>query len=274
MTAWLFVRPLDVLYLRGNKLFGGAGDHAEALMPPWPSLFAGAIRSSMLARSGVDLGRFTDEAAAHTDQRLAEVLGTPTSPGRFAVSFVGLGRGKRGAEPEFLVPLPADLVVQAARDTLQLVVTRLVPDAGNALAAISTSNSLPCLPLLVANTQEKPRSGFWLTGAGLKVYLDGGTPTSEHLVSRSDLWETDSRLGIARSRDTYTAEEGKLYTTDTVALAEGVGFIVGIDGCDPDLLPADALLRLGGDARGAEVSRWSGPTPHTVRLSPDERFVA
>lgn len=274
MTAWLFVRPLDVLYLRGNKLFGGAGDHAEALMPPWPSLFAGAIRSSMLVRSGVDLGRFTDEAAAHTDTRLKPVLGTPADPGSFAVSFVGLGQTTRGAVPELLVPLPADLVVQAARDTREVAVTRLVPDAGDALAAITTSSTLPRLPLLVTDSQEKPRSGFWLTGAGLQVYLDGGTPTATHLVPRSDLWDTDPRLGIARSRDTYTAEEGKLYTTETVALAAGVGFVVGIDGCEPGLLPVDTLLRLGGDGRGAEVSLWDGATPPAVKLSQDEPFVA
>ena len=30
----LFIEPLDVLILRGNKLFADAGSHGEALMPP------------------------------------------------------------------------------------------------------------------------------------------------------------------------------------------------------------------------------------------------
>ena len=44
-----FVQPLDVLMIRGNKSFGGEGQHGEAVMPPWPSLFAGAFRSALLA---------------------------------------------------------------------------------------------------------------------------------------------------------------------------------------------------------------------------------
>ena len=44
-SASLFIEPLDVLILRGNKLFADAGSHGEALMPPWPSVAAGALRS-------------------------------------------------------------------------------------------------------------------------------------------------------------------------------------------------------------------------------------
>lgn len=35
-TNTLLIEPLDVLILRGNKLFADAGSHGEALMPPWP----------------------------------------------------------------------------------------------------------------------------------------------------------------------------------------------------------------------------------------------
>ena len=44
-----FIEPLDVLFLRGNQLFGEPGSHGEALMPPWPSVAAGALRTRMLA---------------------------------------------------------------------------------------------------------------------------------------------------------------------------------------------------------------------------------
>ena len=36
-----FIEPLDVLFLRGNKLFGDPGSHGESLVPPWPSLTTG-----------------------------------------------------------------------------------------------------------------------------------------------------------------------------------------------------------------------------------------
>ena len=50
-----FLEPLDVLFLRGNKLFGDPGSFGESLIPPWPSVVAGALRSRMLADDRVDL---------------------------------------------------------------------------------------------------------------------------------------------------------------------------------------------------------------------------
>ena len=54
-----FLEPLDVLFLRGNKLFGAPGSHGESLVPPWPSVAAGALRSRMLADEGADLRLLT-----------------------------------------------------------------------------------------------------------------------------------------------------------------------------------------------------------------------
>ena len=34
MSEDRFIQPVDVLYLRGNRLFDGAGDYSEAQMPP------------------------------------------------------------------------------------------------------------------------------------------------------------------------------------------------------------------------------------------------
>jgi CRISPR-associated protein Cmr3 len=48
MSAYVGFEPLDVLMPRGNRLFGG-GVHGESLMPPWPSVFSGALASRALA---------------------------------------------------------------------------------------------------------------------------------------------------------------------------------------------------------------------------------
>ncbi|MDY6813388.1 MAG: type III-B CRISPR module-associated Cmr3 family protein, partial [Pseudomonadota bacterium] len=58
MSTSVFIEPLDVLFLRGNKLFGDPGSYGEALIPPWPSIAAGALRSRMLADDGTDLTAF------------------------------------------------------------------------------------------------------------------------------------------------------------------------------------------------------------------------
>lgn len=54
--------------IRGNKSLGGDGQHGEAVMPPWPSLFAGAFRSALLGHDAQTLSRFV---AIGTDTRLS-----------------------------------------------------------------------------------------------------------------------------------------------------------------------------------------------------------
>ncbi|MDW8313286.1 MAG: type III-B CRISPR module-associated Cmr3 family protein, partial [Burkholderiales bacterium] len=84
----VFLEPLDVLIFRGNKLFGEAGSFGQALLPPWPSVAAGALRSRMLADDGVDPAAFARGEVEHP------VLGQPTSPGPFALRAFHLARRK------------------------------------------------------------------------------------------------------------------------------------------------------------------------------------
>jgi len=271
MTTWLFIRPLDVLYLRGNSSFGGPGEHAEALMPPWPSVFSGALRSALLARAGVDLGRFTDEKAEHVHRQYEEVLGTPSEPGSFRLAAVTLAR-RRNGELELLLPLPADLVVNQNKES-KLQTQRMLPMLGEPhQSALSHSGLLPGLPVLAQEKQSKPSGGWWLTEEGWEVYRSGDTPQPAHLVHQSELWDTDFRLGIARSRDTFTAAEGRIYTTQAVAMCPDAGFVVGVEGCPQELLRGIDLLRLGGDGRGARVELLKeGLTQDTPALN--QKFV-
>lgn len=286
MSVQLFLQPLDVLYLRGNTLFGSAGDHAEALMPPWPSVLSGALRSALLARSGADLGRFTDEGADHAREEYEKVLGTPTDPGDFRLSAALLARWQ-GGDVEPLFPTPADLVImktppgqqgqggvaqegatarcescerktggegQRSHKAPDVVVHRLCPTAlGEPLTHIRHGGPTPMLPVLVTPQEGKSDPGWWLTAEGWKTYSEGGVPTPSHLVEPRQLWGNDFRLGIARSRETFTAEQGRIYTTQAVAVKPGVGFLVGVEGCPAELLRGIDLVRLGGDGRGAQV---------------------
>ena len=47
MATTHFIEPVDILFLRGNRLFGDAGSFGESLTPPWPSVVAGALRSGL-----------------------------------------------------------------------------------------------------------------------------------------------------------------------------------------------------------------------------------
>src|SRR5690625_3431580 len=105
--TYRFMEPVDVLFMRGNKLFGAPGSYGESLVPPWPSLAAGAIRSRMLVDEGIDLKRFAKGQIEHPQ------LGTPQKPGDFTVTAFQLARRHADGRVEILVQPPADLVVSA-----------------------------------------------------------------------------------------------------------------------------------------------------------------
>jgi CRISPR-associated protein Cmr3 len=273
MTEYRFIEPLDVLYLRGNKLFGDAGSYGEALMPPWPSLAAGALRSRMLADHDIDLAAFAqarDRLPGLSDV-LHACLGTPEKPGEFRVSLFTLACREQGqVQPCF--PLPADVVVTAK--TLDNA-TYLQPTAPH--PALSSSYALPQTPLLRAAGPAKPQGNLWLNAAGLGAYLNGEKLGKNHLLRGGELWQFDHRLGIALNGAQRTVAKGMLYTAQTVALnrrdgrnrGRDVGFLVGVDGAS-GLLPKNGLLRFGGDGRGAALQAVS---PKNLLPAPDWRHI-
>lgn len=278
MTGYRFIEPLDVLYLRGNKLFDGAGAHGAALMPPWPSLAAGALRSRMLADGGANMAAVA-RGEPLADPRLAEALGTPSQPGSFRIAVFTLAR-RVGDTIDPCFPLPADVVVTDSElnDASYLQPTPVQE-------ALRSSAVFAQLPILRAAKPAKPMGGLWLNGAGWHAYLNGEWLTAAHLLRSSDLWQIDPRLGIALEGGRGTVQTGMLYTAETVALrrksrdaATGreyhdVGLFVGVDGAD-GLLPRNGLLRFGGDGRGAAVAPCSTPPPEPdwSRIDRDKRF--
>lgn len=251
-TQSVFIEPLDVLILRGNKLFGDPGSYGESLIPPWPSVAAGAIRSRILVDDCVDLAAFARGEVSHP------TLGTPAQPGSFAITAFCLARRKDDGRIERLMAAPADLSIGKTNDD-SLIVRRLAPaPTHNALAS---SAPLPLLPMLAETTRSKPESGYWLSEAAWAHYL-AGTPIPTHeLIPSRDLWKIDERVGVGLSSATRAAEEGKLFSTQAVAFSPNIGFIARMIGATP---PRDGLLRFGGDGRGCALH-----PAHDAALEPD-----
>jgi CRISPR-associated protein Cmr3 len=272
MVEHRLLHPLDVLYLRGNRLFGGPGDHGEALMPPWPSMAAGALRSRMLVDGGItDFAAFAGGEAP--SGQLGSVLGTPDVPGTFRVADFTLGRAGEGGAVEPFRPLPADLVALPNGEGGVATVRYLTPASRRDLPdGVATSFPLDHLPLLRAEVQKKPVMGQWLGEKGWNAYLAGNAVAPTDLA-RGALWQIDPRLGIALDAAARTAGGGQIYTTDTIALADGVAFIVAVAGAEGSL-PADGLVRLGGDGRAAEVAMCRVETlePPWERIGEEGRF--
>lgn len=261
-VEYRFLEPLDVLFLRGNKLFGDPGSFGESLIPPWPSVAAGALRSRMLADEGVDLAAFARGEIDHP------ALGTPAKPGAFIVTTFQLARRHGGGSVEALFQMPADLVVSESLDGTPSI-RALTPSPLPQGEGISSSAPLPLLPVLAETERSKPASGYWLTESGWKRYLAGETPTPDDLVKSSALWRIDPRVGVGLVADKRRAADGRLFSVQAVAMTKqghrigtdnesgkpilanhDVGFLVGVAGANP---PKDGALRLGGDGRAAAI---------------------
>ena len=240
MTQYCFLEPLDVLFLRGNKLFGDPGSYGESLIPPWPSVAAGALRSRILVDDNVSLADFAGGRTSHP------ILGTPADPGIFTVTAFHLAKRKDDGVETFHA-LPADLVVIKPENAVQLL--RMTPQTP--AAGLLSSSPLPKLAVLTQDKRSKPEQGYWLNQEGWRCYLNGELPTKEHLYKTNELWAIDPRVGVGLDAATRCAEEGRLFTTQAVAFKNGVGFLVGVLGVTS--LPNFGTVRLGGDGRAAAV---------------------
>jgi CRISPR-associated protein Cmr3 len=239
MVEYRKITPVDVLFLRGNRLFGGAGEHGESQMPPWPSVFFGAMASRILADKGKigDITKSPDKAQAI----LNEVAGE-----NYGCTFLSLaGKGKT------YLPLPYDLVALQDEGGISLHPVNPCPLPGE----LRSSNTLPMVPILKTPERKKPIGGIWLDLEGWKRHLAGKIANNSFCVNQGELWKVDSRLGIARDYSSKTAAEGKIYTTEGVVMREDSSFLVGFDGLN---IPKDGLLRLGGDGRGAVIEPCNG----------------
>ena len=271
MSTSVFIVPLDVLFLRGNKLFGDPGSFGEALIPPWPSVAAGALRSRMLADDGVDLAAFARGQVNHP------TLGTPAAPGPFTVTGFHLARRHADGRVELLMPPPADLVLFEAEGSQPLTAVQMAPI--KPAAGLGSSAELPLMPVLAQADRRKPAGGYWLTAAGFTKYLAGQMPTAEDDWVRSgDLWRLDHRVGVGLDAEQRRAKDGQLFSMQAIALARrehgsatDVGFLATVSGAEP---PASGLVRLGGDGRAAALhpaAAYREPEPDYAAIAADRR---
>lgn len=237
MTA-LIIEPVDVLMLRGNRLFGG-GIHGGAQMPPWPSVITGAVASRALA----DAGEVTKLCRDFRSRDPAEILHQALGPD-YGLRELLLKQGDN-----VWCPVPADLVIVGDLEA-GLSVHRLEPR--EVPEGLASSYPLPMWPILNARERRKPTRSPWLRLDGLMAHLRGETPSAAQLTTSEELWALDPRLGIALDGRTRTVATGAIYTTDAVAPKNGVSLLARFKG---NTLPLEGLLRLGGDGRAARVHR-------------------
>jgi len=272
-TAYFYVRPTDSLFVRGNLAFGNSGEHGGSLMPPPPSLFAGAFRSALLGGDAGQMTAFLARCGRCTDPAMHRCLGTADAPGEFQVTWVSLAVDAGGnATPQAISPLPSDL---------RLLGNHFVTLEPRAIAqGVASAGDLPLRATLISAKQEKPTGGNYLRQTGLVQHLAGQKPAAGERIEGKHVHGRDPRLGIGLNADSRTAEAGLIYTTEGFAFSPNngqkssefasTGFLIGIDGMG-DLLPALGQLRLGGDGRSAIYKRVEFIAPVHSKM-PNARF--
>lgn len=263
MTRYYFVEPLDTLMLRGNLAFGAGGEHGRAQLPPWPSAFAGAFRSAMLATNPDAMQAFG--RGEKPQGAIGDSLGDVDNPGAFRLSWLSLARINDN-QPEGVFNLPGDLIATRAEDQLRF--TPLQP-AALPNGSGGSQTRLPLTPLLKTDRQVKPEAAR-LDQPALQSHLSG-QPVGES--EALELYKSETRLGIALDSSSRTAAEGQLYTTEAITFHPDCGFLVGIQGAG-DALPDTGLLRLGGDGRGASYRRviYQPPLADLTAIAKDRAF--
>lgn len=177
------IEVVDVLSLRGNRLFGDPGSYGEATMPPNPSVIAGALRSSLLLSRGIDLHAFA-QGEVNDD-----ILGSPMLPGKFTLCEMQPARKLMNGTIEPLFALPADLVVTNDGGRIRLEDLRPAKPGGS----LRASQPLPLWPVLRQPKAAKTAKGFRLPGPLWQRHLEGlfGDEEQEHLdpplLEESDL---------------------------------------------------------------------------------------
>lgn len=225
MTQLHFIDPVDVLFFRGNKLFGDPGSYGDSLLPPWPSVAAGALRSLLYATTGGTVYEHPED---------------------FRVTSFHLARtAKEGFEAVFA--LPADLLITGTRAAPKIERSTVIAPH----ARLATSATSPLLPVFGSTTRSKPLEGYWLTESGWCKYLEGNVPATSDLIATSDLWAVETRIGVGLDEKTRRADDGKLFSTQAVAFKKGVGFIAATNGRVS--VPENAAVRIGGDGRAATL---------------------
>ena len=231
--ATLVFKATDTLFFRESRPMESMGV-LQSVFPPSVQTMAGAVRTFIGDSQNINWHDFNDS------HELTDIIGYGDDLG--ALSFQGAWLSHEG---ERLYPTPL-LLMKKEDEIYRLSISdrTLHCDLGVKVR----------LPLLPDNAQgSKPLENTWLTATGYQAVLRGETPPINSIKIADDLFETESRLGIARNNATRAVQDGMLYQTEHTRPKEGLNIEIDVSGL-PEELPTSAIIRLGGEGRSANLS--------------------
>lgn len=237
-SVTLSFQATDTLFFRESRPMEALGE-AKSVFPPPMRTLAGAVRSWIGEHFQVEWSEFSQQQGEHP---LAAYIGYDEALGK--LRFQGAWLAWEG---ERLYPAPLHLLKKDQKlFPLHLSTATTCCDLGDAVR-------LPELPEGDNYRGGKPLENVWVTRIGLEAILAGDMSPKEQmkitedLFEAEDLFEKESRLGIARDNDTRSVQKGLLYQTQHIRPKAGLSIEVDVHGLPQ--LPTAATLRLGGEGR-------------------------
>lgn len=249
----LFLQANDTFFFRDGRPFTkGEQSEGYAIFPPLPSTILGALRTAYIAEHG-DLPSFYAGCAG---SKITKSIGTPNSLG--SMHLKGVFLADKGLDIYF--PIPLDLVVKKNETDNKLYALEVCLHNSN----IRSNTSLTHLLRWNEKEDVEAETSGKLANMDLTEYLLGEHKNGEHknfllFRPREDFVVDEPKIGIERSRQTLTSEDGMLYRINMSRFQSSIlnpnaqdalsdlGFLVDYQ-CD-EILPAKGLLKLGGEGR-------------------------
>lgn len=195
METWYRIDPAAPLVFRSGKPFqAGSRDGANF---PWPSAFAGLLRTQVMDARGWKPGFNEDQQA----QLRA-----------LAVAGPWLGRCDESGRIDPWLPKPADAVRMLGNDGKPCY-RRLSPKRLPANTGCDLPHGL--LPLSFADPAKgkpQPESGWW-PQAKLLEWMQGKAVACDSSPMQQP-WAVETRTHVAIDRDTFAAADGRLFQTE------------------------------------------------------------
>lgn len=258
MKQTLEFTAIDTLFFRESRPMEAPGSsELNSLFPPPMRTVAGAVRTYIGEREGVDWRKFRDE----DEHPLRKKIGYGND---FAdLQFQGVWVHYQGNR---LYPAPLNLMVK--RENLknrdEITAMALLTVGPPRACDLGQRVRLPCLPEPGEAAKDmsgaKPLQDCWMTSSGLQKILSGDVENIDwerEIIKRAQLLEAEHRLGIARDNPKRVAAEGMLYQTCHLRFNHETRICVDLSGLNNSLEPG--IVRLGGEGRMAGLQPAAKP---------------
>ena len=239
------------------------GAELTSVFPPPPCTLLGAVRSAIGDAYGVDWHEFKTQAKNHplfTKIGFGDDLGPLSLSGPW-VCYDGKDSKDGNCQYQRLYPIPLFLLAKSESEGENKKPDFIRLRIGDAVQTYLGRVRLPELP---GDTHGyKPLEQAWITKEGLEAVLAGNTPEPGTIHYAKDLFERETRLGIALDHTSHTVQDGLLYQTKHVRPKPCLAIEADISFATDTLLPT-GLVRLGAEGRLASVSK--GETPKFLTM--------